>query len=65
MVPMNVVGELGHMSIFIEGLKPHIRGSVQLSKPTNLEEVFYLSRQGADTYDVTGDGFEQYQAEPV
>jgi len=65
MVPTNVVGELGRMYIFIEGLKPHIRRSVQLSKPTNLEEAMYLSRQAADTYNVTGDRFEQYQAAPV
>ena len=65
MVPINVVGELGRMYIFIEGLKPHIRRSVQLSKPTNLEEAIYLSRQADDTYNVTGDRFEQHQAAPV
>ena len=39
MVPTNVVGR---MYIFIESLQPHIQKSVQLSKPTNLEEAIYF-----------------------
>lgn len=49
-VPYTVVGELGRVDYFLEGLKPHIRRFVQAARPQNIQQAIVFARENAETF---------------
>ena len=49
-MPYTVVGELGRVYYFLEGLIPHIRRFVIAAKPMNIQQAIVSAKENADTF---------------